>query len=165
MRALFIGLLAATLVGCTTLPDPETGAGRKPVASKVGAKKATSIKPRKTRAVAKVKTRAVAKVKYAGKARAIQPRRADPVTEKAKTAIAAMLEDPASAEFYNLKRARKKLLHKNVDTICGYVRAKKGSGGDARRMPFLYTVDDGQAYLVNGGGSQVSATVHGALCK
>jgi hypothetical protein len=156
MRVLFIGLLAATLVGCTSFPDAETSTVRKTATSKVGAKKAASIKPRKTSAVAKVK--------YTGKARAIQPRRADPATEKAKTAIAAMLEEPASAEFYNLKRAQKKLLHRTRDTICGYVRAKDGPGGDIREMPFLYTVDDGEAYLVNG-RSQVIATVHGALCK
>ena len=89
---------------------------------------------------------------------------ADPVTDKAKAAIAAMLQEPASAEFYNLKRAKKTLLHKTVDTICGYVRAKSGSGGTGRDMPFLYTVDDSQAYLVNG-ESQVAVTVHGTLCK
>ena len=156
MRVLFIGLLAATLVGCTSFPDAETHTARKTVASKVGAKKAASIKPRKTSAVAKVK--------YTGTARAIQPRGVDPVTEKAKAAIAARLEDPASAEFYNLQRARRNLLHTTMDTICGYVRAKDGPGRDIREMPFLYTVDDGEAYLVNG-RSQVAATVHGALCK
>jgi hypothetical protein len=156
MRVLFIGLLAATLVGCTTLPHPETGTARTPTASKVGAKYSKSIKSRRTKAVAKAK--------YAGTARAIQRRRADPVTEKAKAAIAARLENPASAEFYNLRRARKKLLNTTVDTICGYVRAKNGPGGNTGRMPFLYTVNDGEAYLVNG-GSQVAATVHGALCK
>ena len=145
MRVLFTGLLAATVVGCTTLPH----ADKSPTESKVGAKYSKSIKSKKTKTVI---------------ARAVQPRRADPVTEKAKTAIAAMLEDPASAQFYNLKRAQKKLLHMTLDTICGYVRAKDGPGGDIREMPFLYTVDDGEAYLVNG-RSQVSATVHGALCK
>ena len=73
-----------------------------------------------------------------------------------------MLEEPASAEFYNLKRANKKLLHRTVPTICGYVKAT--DGGETRAMPFLFTLDDGEAYLVNG-RSQVSETVHGHLCK
>ena len=145
MRVLFTGLLAATVVGCTTLPH----ADKRPTELKVGVEFSKSIKSRKTKTVT---------------ARAFQPRRADPVTEKAKTAIAARLEDPASAEFYNLQRARKNLLHTTMDTVCGYVKAKDGPGGDIREMPFLYTVDDGEAYLVNG-RSQVSATVHGALCK
>jgi hypothetical protein len=84
---------------------------------------------------------------------------------RARAAIAAMLDDPASAEFYNVRRAQKNLLHRRVDTICGQVRAKGGpsSGG----MPFLYIVGsdrDDEAYLVNG-RSHVAETVHGALCK
>lgn len=75
-----------------------------------------------------------------------------------------MLPEPASAEFYNLRRSKKKLLHKTMDTICGYVRTKNGSGKGAREMPFLYTVNDDQAYLVNS-ESQVAVTVHGTLCK
>ena len=31
-------------------------------------------------------------------------------------------------------------------------------------MPFLYTISDGEAYLVNG-RSQVAETVHAAVCK
>jgi hypothetical protein len=93
--------------------------------------------------------------------------KADPVTEKAKASIAAMLEDPASAEFSKLKRAVKKLLHKSVDTICGYVKGKNASGGDTGEMPFLYIIrddGDGEAYLVHG-RSHVSETVHSVLCK
>jgi hypothetical protein len=158
MRVLFIGLLAVTLVGCATVAQDES-AVRTPTASKVDAKPAKSIRARKAKVVAKAKHAGLTTA-----SRATQPRGTDPVTEKAQAAIAAMLPEPASAEFYDLKRSQKQLLHKTVDTICGYVRAKKGSGGDARGMPFLYTVDDGQAYLVNG-RSEVSATVHGALCK
>lgn len=75
-----------------------------------------------------------------------------------------MLENPASAEFYNLQRARKNLLHTTVDTICGYVKAKNASGVDIGGMPFLYIVGDDEAYLVNG-RSHVAETVHSALCK
>ena len=151
MRVLFIGALAATLVGCTTVPHPEAGTARKSVASKVDAKNVKAIKSKKAR---------VARAGPTTASRAAQPNRADPITEKAKAAVAALLETPASAEFYNLHRAQRTLLHARMDTICGYVRAN----GDSRGMPFLYTIDDGEAYLVNG-RSQVAETVHGAVCK
>lgn len=160
MKALFTGLFAASLVGCASLPDAEKSGTRTPTASKVGAKYAKPIKPRKTKTVARVNTTGSPPA-----SRVIPTREADPAVEKAKTAIGAMLEDASSAEFYNLKRAQKDLLHTTSDTICGYVKAKAaGSGGDIRDMPFLYTVDDDQAYLVNG-RSQVAEIVHGALCK
>ena len=53
----------------------------------------------------------------------------DPVIVKAKTTIAAKLENPASAEFGEMKRAiRKNTLGQSVDTICGRVKGKKASG-------------------------------------
>jgi hypothetical protein len=159
MRVLFIGVLAATLVACTTLPHPEASATRKPVASKVDAKNAKSIKSKKTKAI-----ETVTHTGSTTPSPAAQPKRADPITEKAKAAIAAMLENPVSAEFYNLQRARKNLLHTTVDTICGYVKAKNASGVDIGGMPFLYIVGDDEAYLVNG-RSHVAETVHSALCK
>jgi hypothetical protein len=161
MKALLMAVLAAALVGCTSFPHPETSAGRKTVASKVIAKNAKSIKS---------KTKAVARVKHPATTRpppGAQPKRADAVTEKAKGAIAALLENPASAEFYNLQRAPRNLLHMKMDTICGYVRAKNPSGGDIGGMPFLYVIGqngDDEAYLVNG-RSHVAETVHGAVCK
>ena len=158
MRALFIGLLAATLVGCATVAQDDS-AVKTPTASKVDAKSAKSIRARKAKVVAKAKHAGLTTA-----SRATQPRGTDPVTEKAKAAVAAMLPEPASAEFYDLKRSQKQLLSRTLDTICGYVRAKDGPRRDIREMPFLYTVNDGEAYLVNG-RSQVSATVHGALCK
>jgi hypothetical protein len=161
MRALLIGALAAILVGCTSFPHPETGAVRKPAASKVIAKNAKPIK---------LKNKAVAKVEHPRTtvgSSAAQPTRADPVTEKAKAAIAALFENPASAEFYDLQRARKTLLHTTMDTICGYVRPKNFSGGDIGGMPFLYIIGengDDEVYLVDG-SSHVAETVHGAVCK
>ena len=158
MRALFAGLLAAALVGCTSLPDADKRASLRPTASKVGAKYAKSFKWRKTRAVATVR--------HTGTTTGVRATqvRTDPVAERAKSAISAMLEEPGSAEFYDLKRAQKKLLHTTSDTICGFVRSKNGPRGDTREMPFLFTVEDGQAYLVNG-RSEVAETVHGAYCK
>lgn len=159
MRVFFIGALAATLVGCTTLPPPDASAARKPVASKVDAKHAKSIRSKTAKAIPDV-TRTGSTTPSS----AAQSNRADPITEKAKAAIAALLENPASAEFYNLRRAQKSLLHARMDTICGYVKAKNPSGGDIGGMPFLYIIGDDEAYLVNG-RSQVAETVHGAVCK
>jgi hypothetical protein len=87
--------------------------------------------------------------------------------ENAKASIAAMMVNPASAEFHNLKRAVKKMLDESVDTVCGYVKGKNASGGDTEEMPFLYIIRDDhndEAYLVDG-RSYVAQTVHGVLCK
>ena len=75
-----------------------------------------------------------------------------------------MMVNPASAEFYNLKRAVK-MLDEPVDTICGYVKGKNASGGDTEEMPFLYIIRDdrdGEAYLVDG-RSYVAQTVRRSL--
>ncbi len=48
------------------------------------------------------------------------------VLSKAKMSVAAKMEDPASAEFTDAKRAiRKNTLGRSVDTICGHVRGKR----------------------------------------
>jgi hypothetical protein len=157
MRALFTALLVATLVGCTSVRNPEMGAAQRPAASKPTAKTAKPVTSKKIKAVAKAK--------YTGTTTpspVALPEKSDPITEKAKAAVAAMLEEPASAEFYDVKRATKKLPHRTVDTICGYVKAS--DGGETRGMPFLFTVDDGEAYLVNG-RSQLAETVYAHLCK
>src|SRR5262245_8078319 len=99
MKALFVAVLAAGLVGCAS--HPETAASRKSTGSKVSAKTGKSI--------AHTKTKAAAGTKYTGtiSPSAASPKSADAVTEKAKAAIAAMLDDPASAEFYQLQRAQR----------------------------------------------------------
>jgi hypothetical protein len=177
MRTLFIGVLVASLVGCTRPShlDPNAAHGSTPVVSKVDARNATKSTKLWTRSSAKFgkKTKAVAKANYtvARKTEPLPPVAftdgAKPATEKAKASIAAMMANPASAEFYNLKRAVKKMLDEPVDTICGYVKSKNASGGNTQEMPFLYIIrddGDGEAYLVDG-KSYVAQTVHGALCK
>jgi hypothetical protein len=178
MRTLFIGVLAASLVGCTRPPYPAPSAaqiGSKPVASKVDARNATKSTNPQTRSSAQLgkETKAAARAKYtvAGRTAPLPSAQltdtAKSVTEKAKASIAAMMVNPASAEFYNLKRAVKKMLDEPVDTICGYVKGKNASGGDTEEMPFLYIIRDdrdGEAYLVDG-RSYVAQTVHGVLCK
>ena len=90
----------------------------------------------------------------------------DPVIIKAKTTIAAKLEDPASAEFGEMKRAmRKNTLGKSVDTICGRVKGKKASGDDTGDRPFLYLVTEDEAYVVDGPASSAAASAYRNICS
>jgi hypothetical protein len=90
----------------------------------------------------------------------------DPVIIKAKTTIAAKLENPASAEFGEMKRAiRKNTLGKSVDTICGRVKGKKAAGGDSADMPFLYLVNEDDAYVVDGPASSAAASAYRNICS
>jgi hypothetical protein len=90
----------------------------------------------------------------------------DPVIIKAKTTIAAKLEDPASAEFSEMKRAiRKNTFGKPVDTICGHVKGKKVSGEDTEDRPFLYLVKEDDAYVVNGPAGSAAASAYRNICS
>ena len=90
----------------------------------------------------------------------------DPVITKAKTTIAAKLEDPASAEFGEMKRAaRKNMLGKSVDTICGLVKGKKASGEDTGARPFLYLVTEDEAYVVDGPANSAAASAYRNICS
>jgi hypothetical protein len=166
-------LLAPLLIGFVIAASAPNTA--QPVVSKVDARNATKSTNLQTHLSAQrgKKTQTVARAKYtvAGRTAALPPAQltdtAKPVIEKAKASIAVMMVNPASAEFYNLKRAVKKMLDEPVDTICGYVKGKSASGGDIEEMPFLYIIRDdrdGEAYLVDG-RSYVAQTVHGVLCK
>jgi hypothetical protein len=149
MRALVVCVLAAAVAGCVSPAHFEESDTRQRVVSKSGSQKAKSVRPKQDKVAARPSAPA-------------RPKRADAVTERAKAAVAARLDDPASAEFYNLQRAQRNLLHVSMDTICGHVRVR---GGDS--LPFLYIIGnngDGDAYVVNG-RSEVSKTVYGAVCK
>jgi hypothetical protein len=90
----------------------------------------------------------------------------DPVIIKARTTIAAKLEDPASAEFGEMKRAiRKNTLGKSVDTICGRVKGKKPSGEDTGDRPFLYLVTEDEAYVVDGPANSAAASAYRNICS
>ena len=90
----------------------------------------------------------------------------DPVIIKAKTTIAAKLEDPASAEFGEMKRAtRKNTLGKSVDTICGRVKGRKASGEDTGIKPFLYLVTEDEAYVVDGPANSAAASAYHNICS
>ncbi|HEY2211732.1 MAG TPA: hypothetical protein VGH62_08975 [Bradyrhizobium sp.] len=92
--------------------------------------------------------------------------KSDPVIVKAKTTIAAKFEDPASAEFGEMKRAiRKNTFGQPIDTICGRVKGKKASGEDTGDMPFLYLVKDDDAYVVDGPAGSVAAIAYRNICN
>jgi hypothetical protein len=89
----------------------------------------------------------------------------DPVFIKAKSTIAAKLEDPASAEFADMKRAvRKNTLGQPVDTICGHVKGKKASGEETGGWPFLYLVKEDEAYVVDGDAESAAAIAYRNIC-
>jgi hypothetical protein len=90
----------------------------------------------------------------------------DPVLTKAKTAIAAKLEVPASAEFGEMKRAfRKNTFGKSVDSICGRVKGKKASGEDTGDRPFLYLITEDDAYVVDGPPGSAAASAYRNICN
>jgi len=90
---------------------------------------------------------------------------ADHVMTKAKTTIAAKMEDPASAEFEDMKRAmRKNTFGQPVDTICGHVKGKKTSGEDIGERPFLYLVKEDEAYVADGNPGSAATTAYRNIC-
>jgi hypothetical protein len=90
----------------------------------------------------------------------------DAVIDKAKAMVAAKLDDPASAEFSNIKRAlRKNMLGNPVDTICGHVREKNASGGETGDRPFLYLVSEDEAYVVDGRENSAAAIAYRNICS
>jgi len=87
----------------------------------------------------------------------------DTVLENAKTAIAAKMENPASVEFKNMKRAeRKNALGESIDSICGYVRGKTASGEETGDKPFLYLVQKDEAYV---GAYSMATSPHHNICN
>jgi hypothetical protein len=201
MRTLLIGVLVATVVGCSCPPLPRqvsmqgcTDANgfacldRTTVGSSIeqefSALTANSATPKTKTVAAKAEKRPAAHVRdkahpVAEKteptvvtakvepAASDQPAEtSDQVIAKAKTAIAARLENPTSAEFGEMKRAmRKNTLGQSVDTICGRVKGRTGSGEDTGDKPFLYLVKDDEAYVVDGAPSSAAATAYRNICN
>ena len=90
----------------------------------------------------------------------------DPVLNKAKISVAAKMEDPASAEFGDMKRAiRLNTLGRPTDTICGHVRGKNASGTDTGERPFLYLVKEDDAYVVAGKPDSAAAIAYRNICN
>ncbi len=86
----------------------------------------------------------------------------DPVIKKAMPTIAAKMENSASVELVEMKRAEKNASGKSVDTICGYVRGRTASGADTGDRPFLYLVQENQAYI---GGYDMATSPYHNLCR
>jgi hypothetical protein len=85
------------------------------------------------------------------------------VIKKAKVTIAAKMENPASVEFRQIKRAeRKNAVGKSIDSICGYVRGKTASGEETGDRPFLYLVQEDEAYI---GGYSIATSPHHNICN
>src|SRR5258705_533244 len=140
MRTLVVGTLAATLVGCSCVLPPQTVMEACMDPNGLACFKAVASQP-------------------------IEPKpasfKANSAPIKAKTAIAAKLEVPASAEFGEMKRAfRKNTLGKSVDSICGRVKGKKATGEDTGDRPFLYLVKEDDAYVVDGPPGSAAASAY-----
>ncbi len=89
----------------------------------------------------------------------------DYVLQRAMVTIAAKVQDP-SAEFTELKRAiRKNTLGKAIDTVCGYVKSKNAPDGDAEDRPFLYLVQEDEAYIVDGSRDIIAETAYRTICN
>ena len=199
MRALLVGTMAATLVGCSCLLPPQsvmdacTDANGLACFDRTVASQAIELKPAsfkansattKAKLAAKTEklssdddrdkhhlatkkaksTLAAAKVEPPVIGQAAEP--SDPVLTKAKTAIAAKLEVPASADFGEMKRAfRKNTFGKSVDSICGHVKGKKASGEDTGDRPFLYLITEDDAYVVDGPPGSAAASAYRNICN
>jgi hypothetical protein len=196
MRTLLIGALAATLIGCSCVLPPQADLNGcvqanglpcsaraaedapielKPSSTRVHSarKEAKSKPPKNSSSSAKADSQAATdKAKSASPAAvedsaANQPApSSDSIISRAKMAIAAKLENPASAEFQDMKRAiRTNTLRQNVDTICGHVKGKNASGADTGEMAFLYLVKDDDAYVVSGGPETAAAAAYRNICN
>jgi hypothetical protein len=73
--------------------------------------------------------------------------KSDHVFNKAISAIAAKMQNSASVELVEMKRAEKIASGKSIDTICGYVREKETLGADNGGKSFLYLVQEDEAYI------------------
>lgn len=90
----------------------------------------------------------------------------DVVMAKAKSAVAANFENPASVEFIGANRAvRKNILGQPVDTICGRARGKTASGENTGERPFFYFVKDDEAFVVDDPADRLAADVYHDICR
>jgi hypothetical protein len=195
MRTFLIGTLAATLIGCSCLVLPQgslqectsqscfdrTAAGPaidlwpapfKPDPSATNVKPTTAQKTAKSSSAQSGRADPVESVRSPSTTRLRSPaseqsaETSDALLIKAKATIAAQMDDPASAEFGDMKRAiRKNTLGQPVDTICGRVRGKNASGEDTGEKPFLYLVKDNEAYVVDGNAESAAAIAYRNICK
>ena len=142
-----------------------TTKGKPAVAAKTEQPSTAHVRDR-SRFAAKEAKSSVIEAKVEAPASARPAETSDPVIVKAKTTIAAKLEDPASAEFSEMKRAiRKNTFGKPVDTICGRVKGKHSSGEATGDRPFLYLVTEDEAYVVDGPANSAAASAYRNICS
>jgi hypothetical protein len=83
------------------------------------------------------------------------------VIKRALVAIAAKMDNPASAVFLDVNRAaRKDAFGNSIDTICGRVRGKLA--GDTGDRPFLYVVQKDEAYI---GAYALATAEYRSICN
>jgi hypothetical protein len=116
--------------------------------------KATSVRPQESTTISQ---------KMEGLASDQLSETSDPVLKKAKVTVAAKMEDPASVEFVDIKRAVKKI-GQSFEIICGHVKGKKNSGEATGERPFLYLVKEDEAFIVGGNPASMAAIVYRAHC-
>jgi hypothetical protein len=86
----------------------------------------------------------------------------DFVMKRARATVAAKMENPASVEFGEMTRAdRKNANGKSIDSVCGFVRGKTASGGETGDRPFLYLVQEDEAYI---GGYFIATSPYHNIC-
>lgn len=193
MGLIFVGVLAGILIGCGLLAPslarfeecPPQGCFSRSIAAESAELRSAALNP--SPAIMKVEHASPAKPKKpppakTGKridlaktihapARTHAPpdrpaETSDAVLSKAKISIATKLEDPASAEFGDMKRAiRKNMFGRPVDTICGHVKGKNASGEDTGERPFLYLVKEDDAYVVDGKENSAAAIAYRNICN
>ena len=74
------------------------------------------------------------------------------------------MENPASAEFVDMKLMRENTFGQPFEVICGHVKGKKKSGESTGERPFLYLAMEEEAFIVGGNqlqaGDRVSRPLH-----
>ena len=143
----------------------ETTKGKPAVAARTEQRSIAPVRDSPQPAGKKAKSTLIeAKVEAPASGRPVET--SDPVIIKAKTTIAAKLEDPTSAEFGEMKRAiRKNTLGQSVDTICGRVKGKTAAGEDTGDRAFLYLVTEDEAYVVDGPAKSAAASAYRNICS
>jgi hypothetical protein len=148
----------------TSKPDPIAKSARATPRAKVS--DGSSARPGDGSGSATKKTKPAGGTKAVGSSSTQLGDKSDPVTIEAKIAIASKMEDPASVEFVEMKRAmRKNMLGDSIDTICGYVKGKTTSGEDTGERPFIYIVKEKDAFVVDDSGDLIAVTTYGNICN
>jgi hypothetical protein len=165
MRPLIISALAATLIGCTWFAPQQASRMDHSAAGTqrtnfMHARTGHLRHQRKANSGTNIaKSNTVPKMDAAS---CIQPNdKSDPVLKKAMPTIATKMDNSAFVELVEMKRAKKNALGRSIDTICGYIRGINESGSETGDKPFLYLVQEDEAYI---GGYNMATSPYHNLC-